>query len=78
METSCRFSTKKIVIAVILGLGVGLLIYYSPAFFIEKDKDESVPHLQVAGTSVVHFMMDKWGNLYLKDKKIKVDYDSTG
>ena len=72
-----RFSIRTVAIIIVLGVALGILVYFSPAFFI-KDEDASQPRLKMGGTSVAFFMMDKWDNVYRKKKGIKLDYYSTG
>ena len=78
METgTSRTSLIRIVVFVILGVGVGCLIYYSPNFFAKPEK-ETAPHLKTGGTSSVAIMVDGWKPRYLADKGVEVDYDNSG
>jgi phosphate transport system substrate-binding protein len=61
------------------GAGLGLLAYYSPAFFVKSEAPPSYAHLNTGGTSVVAFLLENnWRGVYRKEKEVEVDYDSTG
>jgi phosphate transport system substrate-binding protein len=72
-----RASMIRIAAVVLVGIGLAVLIYYSPAFF-NKDANATVPQLKTGGTASVFFMLDGWKAPYRKEKGVNVDYDSNG
>jgi phosphate transport system substrate-binding protein len=74
-----RTSVIRLLVIVLVGAGLGVLVYYSPAFFIKDDAPPPYAHLNTGGTSVVSFLLEnKWRGVYRKEKEVEVDYDSTG
>jgi phosphate transport system substrate-binding protein len=74
-----RTSVIRLLIIALVGSGLGVLVYYSPAFFIKNDEPPSYARLNTGGTSVVSFLLEnKWRGVYRKEKGVEVDYDSTG
>ena len=72
-------SVPFLAIIVLVGIGLGGLIYYSPAFFVEREKTPAVVHLQTGGTSVAAAILEnRWRRLYREEKGVEIDYDSTG
>jgi phosphate transport system substrate-binding protein len=69
---------RRIIVIVLVGAALSSLVYFAPTFFIKKDPDDPAAHIDVGGTSVVFFMMDKWDSAYRKETKIKINYASTG
>jgi phosphate ABC transporter phosphate-binding protein len=83
----CRFATgngrgdfpmRRIVIIMLCGVVLSLLVYFGPTFFAKYNQDELTGRVDVGGTSVVFYMVDKWDSAYRKEKKIKINYASTG
>jgi phosphate transport system substrate-binding protein len=69
----------RLVVIVLVGAGLGVLVYYSPAFLIKNDEPPSYARLDTGGTSVVSFLLEnKWRGVYRKEKGVEVHYDSTG
>ncbi len=69
----------RIAIMLAVGTSLGFLVYYSPAFFIEKDQPSTAVHIKTGGTSSVFVIMDnRWRGQYQKDKNIVLDYESIG
>jgi phosphate transport system substrate-binding protein len=79
METGrTRFPVRRIALILLIGVGLCLFVYFSPAFFSEKQEEPPPVRLKLGGTSATFFMMDKWKAVYFKEKGIKVHYSSTG
>jgi phosphate ABC transporter phosphate-binding protein len=72
-----RTSWIRIVLFLVVGAGLGCLIYFSPLFFAKNDKD-TTPQLKTGGTSSVFNMVDAWKAPYRKDKGVELEYDNTG
>jgi phosphate ABC transporter phosphate-binding protein len=73
--------TSGVLIAItgILGIALGLAIYYSPQFLIKEKKAPTYSHLKVGGTSVIAAIAEnRWKTNYRKEKGIDIDYESTG
>jgi phosphate transport system substrate-binding protein len=72
-------SVMRLAIIVLVGCGLCVLVYYSPAFFIQNETPPAVAHLRTGGTSVVAILLEnRVRGVYRKEKAIEVDYDSTG
>jgi phosphate transport system substrate-binding protein len=69
---------RRLLIIVLVGAALCAGVYYAPALFVRKNPDDPTAHLETGGTSVVAFMMDQWESVYRKQKKVKVNYVSTG
>jgi phosphate ABC transporter phosphate-binding protein len=77
-KTMKRTSSRRIIVMLIGGAIVGTLIYYSPAFFTHEEAITG-PRLAAGGTSNVDLIMaNRWRVLYRKEKKVEIDYTSTG
>jgi phosphate transport system substrate-binding protein len=69
----------RIALIGVAGIVLGLIIYFSPRFFIKEEKTESYPTLSVGGTSVVDVIAkNRWKSAFRKDRGIDVNYESTG
>jgi phosphate transport system substrate-binding protein len=77
-STPSRVPVKRLAIIIGVGASLCLLVYLSPAFFIEEEHEANAPRLRMGGTSGASFMIDKWKTVYRKEKGIALDYDSTG
>jgi phosphate ABC transporter phosphate-binding protein len=70
------------IVSVIGILAVGCLavgVYAFPSILVKEEKPPSYVHLKTGGTSVMYVMFqNKWRALYLKDKNVQLDYESTG
>jgi phosphate transport system substrate-binding protein len=74
-----RATVIRLSIIVLVGVGLGVLVYFSPAFFIKNDAPPEPPRLKTGGTSVAHIIMEnRWKTAYRKEKGVEVEYDSTG
>ncbi len=75
-----RVPVARVMVILLIGLGLGLVVYFSPVFLAKEQKKpkEATAHLTVGGSSVVFFVMDRWKNTYRKEKGIDIDYYSTG
>ncbi len=65
-------------ILVALGIGLGFLVHYAPAYFIHTEPPDNTPRLEVGGTSSAGFMLDIWQGVYQKQKGVKVAFESSG
>ncbi len=70
------------VVSLIGILAVGSLavgVYAFPSILVKEEKRPSYVHLKTGGTSVMSVMVqNRWKAIYLKDKNIQLDYESTG
>jgi phosphate transport system substrate-binding protein len=74
-----RVSLIRLSVIILVGAGLGVLVYYSPAFFIKNDEPPAYVHLKTGGTSVAHIIMEnRWKTAYRNAKGVEVEYDSTG
>jgi phosphate transport system substrate-binding protein len=74
-----RISWVRIAVIAVLGGALGLLIYYSPAFFDQEDRSPAPARLKTGGTSVAFVIVqNRWRTAYRKETGIDVDYESTG
>jgi len=74
-----RFSTKRLLIILLVGSCLCLAVYLAPAFLIKAEKPPQYVHLRTGGTSVVAFLLDnRWKGVYRSAKGIEVDYASSG
>jgi phosphate transport system substrate-binding protein len=74
-----RTSFKRILILVVIGGLLAAAVYASPRFLIKEEPTPSFTNLKTGGTSVVSVLVEnRWRPLYLKEKNIKIDYESTG
>jgi phosphate ABC transporter phosphate-binding protein len=72
------FVFLRLFLIVVIGAGLGLLVYYSPAFF-NKEQNPSLPQLKTGGTSgAYHLVENGWRRAYRKDKQVELTYESTG
>jgi phosphate transport system substrate-binding protein len=74
-----RSLITRVVILLLIGAGLAVAVYYSPAYFAPAEaKKPTYTHLKTGGTSVVAILMEnRWKTAY-RDKGVLVDYDSTG
>jgi phosphate ABC transporter phosphate-binding protein len=75
-----RVSGIRIAVIVIIGAVLGAGIYYWPTFAEKKEeKAPELPHMKTGGTSVIAVIMaNRWRGAFRKDKRVEMDYDSTG
>ena len=74
-----RSTILRISIVLVIGGVLGVLIYFSPAYFSAKDETPKYVKLNTGGTSVVHAIVEnRWKTAYRKLKNIDVVYESTG
>jgi phosphate transport system substrate-binding protein len=79
METGpARFPARRLALILLIGAGLCVFVYFSPAFFSKKEEEPPPIRLKLGGTSATFFMMDKWKADYFKEKGIQVHYSSTG
>ena len=69
---------RRISIIFSVGTVLALLLYFGPGLFFKKDSEEPTLIINMGGTSVAAFMIDKWESVYRKEKGIKIKYASTG
>ena len=72
------FSLLRVFIFVLVGIVLGVAVYYAPAFFDKEERPDNSNALNVGGSSVVYFLMDKWKSAYNKDQKVDIVYTSSG
>jgi phosphate transport system substrate-binding protein len=75
-----RASLVRILAIVVIGAGLGVAVYYSPAYFMEKE-EKSAPSgfLKTGGTSTGQIIIEnRWKTAFRKDKNVQVDYESLG
>jgi phosphate transport system substrate-binding protein len=74
-----RTSLFRILIFLILGVAAAVVIYISPAWFIQGDNTPPAVHLKTGGTATVFLILEnRWRVNYRKDKGMELDYASTG
>jgi phosphate ABC transporter phosphate-binding protein len=74
-----RFSVVRILVIVVIGVALGLLIYFSPHFLIQKEQPPASPQLQLGGTSTIFVIVDNiWRGKYRDEKEVRISYESTG
>jgi phosphate transport system substrate-binding protein len=80
VENATRWiSLPRLLLILLLGGGLCLLVYYSPALFIQEQHSPDLAHLKTGGTSVADIIIEnRWRNAYRKAKGIELDYESTG
>lgn len=72
-------SIARIAVIVLVGIGLGCLVYFSPAYFIAPEKMSPSLQLRTGGTSSAAMILEnRWASRYRKDKVVQVDYDSSG
>lgn len=77
------FPFVRVSIILLIGAGLCAAAVYAPAFFTKEEKVDNSDALNVGGSSVVFFIMDKWKNTCVKEKKdggigLDIIYTSTG
>jgi phosphate transport system substrate-binding protein len=74
-----RASAARILVFVVVGLVLGLLIYFSPRFFSQEERQPTYPHLKLGGTSTVFEIAEnRWKGKYREAKGVQIDYESKG
>jgi phosphate transport system substrate-binding protein len=80
-----RATILRIAAFIVVGGALGVLIYFAPGYFSEKNESSQKVKLHTGGTSVVHFILEnRWKTAYGKHteakqhKKVDVVYESTG
>ncbi len=68
----------RVGIIVVIGIILGAGVYVAPAFFHKEEPRDTANVLNVGGSNVVYFLMDKWKNAYNKEKGIDIVYSSSG
>jgi phosphate ABC transporter phosphate-binding protein len=72
-------SLIRIGLYVLVGVGIGILIYKAPAFFITNEEPAPRPHLKMGGTSVAQIIVEnRWKTAYRDERGVLVQYESTG
>jgi phosphate ABC transporter phosphate-binding protein len=73
-----RSAIIRIVILLVIGVALGVLIYFAPPWFGKEDQIKP-EHLKAGGTNSVFVILEnRWRTAYNKEKGVEVDYDSTG
>jgi phosphate ABC transporter phosphate-binding protein len=74
-----RSIISRVTILLLVGVGLGVLVYFAPAVLVKKDSPPSYDRLIMGGTSVAHIIMEnRWKTAYRKEKTIEIDYESCG
>jgi phosphate transport system substrate-binding protein len=74
-----RVAILRLLVILLVGAGLGVLVYYSPAFLIKNDPPAGPPQLKTGGTSVAYIIMEnRWRTKYRDEKQVEVVYDSSG
>ena len=73
-----QFPVKRLVIIIALGACLCAAVYFTPAFFANRDKDGAGSKMQLGGTASAFFMIDGWKQKYHESKGIKIEYVSVG
>lgn len=69
----------RVTCILLIGAALCAAAIYAPAFFPSTpEKKDNSDGLNVGGSSVVFFIMDKWKNTYVKDKGVDIVYSSSG
>jgi phosphate transport system substrate-binding protein len=69
----------RLSIIVAIGAVLGVLIYFSPRYFIKEPTPPNHPKLAMGGTSTAFVLVDnRWRTEYLKKKNVELTYESTG
>jgi phosphate ABC transporter phosphate-binding protein len=72
-------SAMRISVILVIGALLCAAVLFAPAFIAEKEEKPVAPEtLNVGGSSVVCFAMDRWKNIYNKEKGIDLIYSSSG
>lgn len=72
-------SVVRVCVILVLGAVLCAAALYSPHFFAkEEEKTDTSDALNVGGSSVVYFIMDKWKSTYNNKKSIDIVYSSSG
>jgi phosphate transport system substrate-binding protein len=74
-------SYKLITIFLLIGVGLGALVYFAPAMYQRwfVKEEPAPPRIKIGGTSVIHVLMEnRWRTAYRDEKKTDVDYESSG
>jgi phosphate transport system substrate-binding protein len=68
-----------VAVVIVLGVGLGVLVYNAPGWFFKGEVAPTYKHLSAGGTSVIHTMLEnRWKTAYRDKAAVQVDYDSTG
>lgn len=79
METTKpRVRLGRLLLIVLAAAGAAALLWYTPALFMKYHEEPPTGELRTGGTSAAAFMVDKWKDVYRKEKDIVLRYRSTG
>lgn len=80
METTKpRVRFGRLLLIVLAAGGLATLFWYAPALFMKyHEKAPPAGELRTGGTSAAAFMVDKWKEVYGKEKSVVLRYKSTG
>jgi phosphate transport system substrate-binding protein len=66
-------------VIVLVGAGLCVLVYFSPAFFNREEPQPPLNRLSTGGTSVVRIILDnRWRTNYRKEAGVVVDFEDAG
>ncbi len=68
----------RVALIFLIGAALCTAAFYSPKYLAKEEKPVASEGLNVGGSSVVFFIMDKWKNTYLKEKGLDIVYASSG
>jgi phosphate transport system substrate-binding protein len=71
-------SAVRVLVVVLIGAVIGGGIWFAPTYLNKKKEEPSLPTLEVGGSSVTSFIVDKWKLAYRKAKGTDIHYDSSG
>ncbi|HTU22156.1 MAG TPA: phosphate ABC transporter substrate-binding protein PstS [Gemmataceae bacterium] len=74
-----RVSVVRILVLTVIGVVLGLLVYFSPQLFTKQEKPPAYPQLKMGGTSTVFYIVDyRWRGNYRDAKGVQISYESAG
>ncbi|OWK36023.1 phosphate ABC transporter substrate-binding protein PstS [Fimbriiglobus ruber] len=73
-----RSTVVRLLVIILVGAGLGTVVYYSPGFFNKEEIPTYVP-LKTGGTSVAQIILEnRWKSAFREKKNVEIAYDSTG